>query len=354
MKSLEYNVCSAPKAELHIHIEGTLEPALMFKLAKRNGISLRFKNVAAVREAYKFTNLQSFLDIYYEGCRVLVEEEDFYELAMAYFRRVAKQNVRHVELFFDPQSHTERGVAFETVVTGLHRAICDARKELGISAHLIMCFLRHLSADEAMKTLLAAVPFKHMIVAVGLDSSEKGHPPKKFQEVFELALSLGFLTVAHAGEEGPAGYIWEALELLKVSRVDHGVRCVDDPALMRHLAHTRTPLTMCPWSSLRLCVVKSLEAYPLKLLLDNGLCVSVHSDDPAYFGKYINDCYRASQKAFGLSIVDLAQLARNSFEGSFLPAAQKRLYIAEVDSFISSVGEVEAVGARRKARSSRR
>jgi adenosine deaminase len=328
--------CGIPKCELHVHIEGTLEPPLMFKLAKRNQIPLNFRSVDEVRSAYNFHNLQSFLDIYYVGCRVLVHERDFYELTMEYLTRVAKQNVRHVEMFFDPQSHTSRGVAFGTFMSGFHRACVDAEKKFGITSSLVMCFLRHMTADEAMETLEQSLPYKHLIVAVGLDSSEVGHPPVKFQKVFEAAIKYGYLTVAHAGEEGPASYIWQALDCLQVKRVDHGVRAADDQMLMRYLAEHRTPLTMCPFSGNRLRVVKSLEVFPLKYFLNKDLCVSVHSDDPAYFGGYINANYIGIRKALGLTRKDITQIAKNSVEATFCTPERKSLIMSDIDNYVEA------------------
>lgn len=330
---MERFIHGLPKAELHLHIEGTLEPELMFALAERNRVELPYASVEEVRSAYQFTNLQSFLDLYYQGTTVLLRERDFYELAFAYLRAAAAQNVRHAEIFFDPQAHTDRGVAFETVITGLIRALDDAEREWGLTSKLILCFLRHLSAESAMTTLEAAIPFRERIVAVGLDSSELGHPPSKFQAVFEKALGLGFLTVAHAGEEGPPEYVWEALNLLRVTRIDHGVRCLEDAKLVDHLRAKRTPLTVCPLSNVRLRVFDRLEDHNLKALLDAGLCATVNSDDPAYFGGYIEDNYVAVQKALGLDRGDLLRLARNAFEASFLSDGAKKKLIEELDDY---------------------
>lgn len=324
-----------PKAELHIHIEGSLEPELMFELAGRNGVKLPFASVAEVRQAYEFTDLQSFLDVYYEGARVLVKEQDFYDLAHAYLQTVAAQNVRHVEIFFDPQTHTERDVSFETVITGLRRALDDAESEWDLSSKLIPCFLRHLSAEAAMETLERAVPFRDWITAVGLDSSELGNPPSKFERVFDKALSLGMKTVAHAGEEGPPDYIWQALDLLDVSRIDHGVRCLEDPKLVELLRKKQTPLTVCPLSNVKLGVFKKLEDHNLKDLLEAGLCATVNSDDPAYFGGYIEENYVAVQEALGLTRDHLYRLARNAFEASFLTADQRGRLIRELDDYVS-------------------
>ena len=316
-----------PKVELHLHIEGSLEPELMFALAQRNGVKLPFASIEAVREAYNFHNLQSFLDIYYQGAQVLLLEQDFYDLAWAYLTRVAAQQVRHVEIFFDPQTHTDRSVPFETVITGLHRALRDAEQQLGITSRLILCFLRHLSAESAMQTLEQALPFKDKIIAVGLDSSELGHPPEKFAAVFDRARAEGFLTVAHAGEEGPPDYIWQALDLLKVSRIDHGVRCLEDSQLVQRLQASRLPLTVCPLSNVKLCVFEAMSQHNLKQLLAAGLCVTVNSDDPAYFGGYMTENYLAVQSALNLTPAEMVQLAKNGIEASFLePAAKQRLF----------------------------
>jgi adenosine deaminase len=332
--SIESFIHDLPKAELHLHIEGSLEPELMFELAARNHIAVSYASVEEVRRAYAFTDLQSFLDIYYEGARVLVEEQDFYDLTSAYLRKVSAQNVRHVEIFFDPQTHTDRGVPFETVIVGLRRALDDAHTELGISSKLILCFLRHLSADAAMETLERAVAFRESITAVGLDSSERGHPPSKFERVFDKALSLGLKTVAHAGEEGPPEYIWQALDLLDVSRIDHGVRCLEDPKLVELLRHKRTPLTVCPLSNVKLGVFETLEDHNLKELLDAGLCATVNSDDPAYFGGYVEENFVAIQRALNLTRDHLYQLARNSFEASFLSAEDKASFVQELDDYV--------------------
>lgn len=324
-----------PKAELHLHIEGTLEPELMFELAKRNGLSLRWESVAALRDAYRFDDLQSFLDIYYEGAAVLLHEADFYALASAYLQRCAEQNIRHVEIFFDPQTHTDRGVAFEVVVDGIQRALNDGETQFGISSKLILCFLRHLSADAAMRTLDEAIPFKNCIAAVGLDSSESGHPPDKFREVFDRAREHGFLTVAHAGEEGPADYIWQALDLLDVERIDHGVRCVEDPRLVTRLAGEQVPLTVCPLSNVKLGVFPSLEDHNLKRLLDAGLRVTVNSDDPAYFGGYLEENFLATIKALNLDKDDVVALVKNGFVASFLPQSRKQEFLDAIDAVAS-------------------
>lgn len=325
-----------PKAELHLHIEGTFEPELMFEIAKRNGLPMRFKSIDEVKAAYQFTNLQSFLDIYYEAANVLIQEKDFYDLTWAYLERVSKQNVRHVEIFFDPQTHTDRGIAFDTVINGIHNALEDARKNLKISGHLIMCFLRHLDADAAMKTLELAIPYKKWIIGVGLDSGEVGNPPSKFAAVYDRARAEGFLPVAHAGEEGPPDYIWQALDILKVKRVDHGVRCLEDDKLVKRLASERIPLTVCPLSNLKLRVVKDLKDHPLKKLLDAGIVATVNSDDPAYFGGYVEQNFVQTQQALGLSEEDLGTLAKNSFEASFIPAEEKAKYIKAIDYLLAN------------------
>ena len=324
-----------PKAELHIHIEGSLEPELMFEIAGRNGVALRYASVEEVRRAYNFRDLQSFLDIYYEGARVLLHEQDFYDLTWAYLQKISAQNVRHTEIFFDPQTHTDRGLSFETVITGIHRALLDGEKHLGISSELIMCFLRHLSAEEAMETLLRALPFKEWIVGVGLDSSEVGYPPEDFKAVFDKAREHGFLTVAHAGEEGPPEYIWQALELLKVSRIDHGVRCVEDPRLVEKLREEQIPLTVCPLSNVELRVFDSIADHNLKRMLDLGLCVTVNSDDPAYFGGYITENFQAVQKGLHLNQNDVYKLARNSFLAAFLPPKRRQELLDELDDYSS-------------------
>jgi len=325
-----------PKAELHLHIEGTLEPEMMMKLAQRNRISLPYSNVAEIRDAYNFSNLQTFLDIYYAGAQVLKESQDFYDLTWAYLERAAEDNVRHVEIFFDPQTHTERGVDFATVVDGIFRALLDGESRLGITFRLIMCFLRHLSESAAMATLEEALPFKNKIYAVGLDSSEVGHPPSKFVRVFDRARQEGFLTVAHAGEEGPPEYIHEALDLLKVERVDHGVRCVEDPALVDRLVDEQVPLTVCPLSNVKLRVFDTLEQHNLKQLLQRGLCVTINSDDPAYFGGYIGENYLRIQQALDLTAADIYTLAKNAFMASFLSEADKQRYIDELDQAMTS------------------
>jgi adenosine deaminase len=322
-----------PKAELHLHIEGTLEPELMFELARRNSIHLPYASVDEVRRAYVFGDLQSFLDIYYAGCFVLLTEQDFFDLTWAYLTRAASQGVRHAEIFFDPQTHTDRGVPFETAITGIHRALRDGKSRLGITSGLILCFLRHLSAEAAMRVLVEALPFREWIVAVGLDSSEVGHPPAKFKEVYDRARDAGLLAVAHAGEEGPPAYVWEALDVLKARRIDHGVRCIEDARLVGRLVEEQIPLTVCPLSNVKLRVFPNLRAHNLKQLLDRGLLVTVNSDDPAYFGGYVADNFTASASALDLSRDDLLRLARNSFAASFLDDEQRRAYLDEVDRF---------------------
>ncbi|MBJ9718028.1 adenosine deaminase [Acinetobacter pittii] len=319
-----------PKAELHVHIEGTFEPELMFAIAQRNQIQIPYKSVEEVKQAYNFHNLQSFLDIYYAGANVLVHEQDFYDLAWAYFEKCAEDHVVHTEMFFDPQTHTDRGVAFSTVINGLKRACADAKAKFGISSQLIMCFLRHLSEEAAFETLEQALPFKQDIIAVGLDSSEVGHPPAKFERVFAKAREEGFLIVAHAGEEGPPEYVWEALDLLKVNRIDHGVRSEEDEQLMTRLINEKMPLTVCPLSNLKLCVVKDMKDHNIRRLLQKGGHVTVNSDDPSYFGGYMNDNFFAIQQALDLNNDELKQLAINSFEASFISDEEKQKWITEI------------------------
>jgi len=324
-----------PKAELHLHIEGTLEPELMFAIAKRNRVPLRFASVEEVRRAYRFGNLQDFLDIYYEGAKVLLAERDFHDLTRAYLERAAADGVRHAEIFFDPQTHTDRGVAFETAIAGIHAALADAESSLKMSSALILCFLRHLSAEAADATLTAALPFRDWIAAVGLDSSEAGHPPAKFRAVFDRARAEGLPAVAHAGEEGPPEYIREALDVLKARRIDHGVRCLEDPALVERLAAERVPLTVCPLSNVKLRVFDTMADHCLKKLLRAGLVVTVNSDDPAYFGGYVAENYEAVRDALGLTRADLVLLARNSFQASFLSPVEKRGHLEEIDRFVA-------------------
>ena len=328
-----------PKAELHIHIEGSLEPELIFKLAQRNQVQLPYASVEALRAAYDFKDLQSFLDIYYAGASVLLHEQDFFDMAWAYLEKAAADNVVHAEIFFDPQTHTARGVPFETVIKGLHHACQRAHQEFGISAKLIMCFLRHLSEEDAFATLEAALPFRHHFIGVGLDSSELGHPPAKFERVFARCCELGLHVVAHAGEEGPPDYIRDALDLLKAERIDHGVQAVRDPALMQRLAAERMPLTVCPLSNVKLCVFPTLAQHNLKSLLDAGLCVTVNSEDPAYFGGYVNDNYLQLFEALRLEGRHAYQLAFNSFEASFADAAQKKAWEHGLKAFFEGLRE---------------
>ncbi len=321
-----------PKAELHVHIEGTLEPELTFEIAERNRIAVAYPSVEALRAAYDFSDLQSFLTVYYAGMNVLRTERDYYDLTIAYLRRAVADNVRHAEIFFDPQAHTSRGVPFAVVANGIREALGDAERELGVSSHLILCFLRDRSAESAMQTLEAALGDRERIVAVGLDSAEAGNPPSKFVRVFERARAEGFRAVAHAGEEGPPEYISEALDLLKVSRIDHGVRCLEDAALVERLRRERVPLTVCPLSNLRLKVVRRLEEHPLRRMLDAGLLATVNSDDPSYFGGYVGENYARSAAALGLTTAELQTLARSSFEASFLDDAARRRYLGELEA----------------------
>jgi len=331
--NLQSFIHGIPKAELHLHIEGTFEPELMFEIAKRNNIKIKYSSVDDVKKAYNFNNLQEFLDIYYAGASVLINEQDFYDMTLAYLEKAHSQNVIHTEIFFDPQTHTDRGIKFETVIKGISRALEDAQNKLGISSKLIMCFLRHLDENAAIKTLEQALPYKNLITAVGLDSSEVGHPPSKFKNVFESALKEGFLTVAHAGEEGPAEYIWEALNLLKVSRIDHGNHCIDDEKLIDELVRRKMPLTMCPLSNLKLKVQTDLSNHPLKKMMGSGLLVTVNSDDPAYFGGYIEDNYIAIADALNLLKEDIYKLAKNSFMASFLNEDEKKKLIEKTDLY---------------------
>ena len=329
MNQLEL-IRALPKAELHVHIEGTFEPELMFSIAQRNQIDIPYKSVEEVKQAYNFHNLQSFLDIYYAGANVLIHEQDFYDLAWAYFEKCAEDNVVHTEMFFDPQTHTDRGIAFEVVLNGLQRACADAKAKLGITSHLIMCFLRHLSEEAAFKTLEQAIPFKDQIIGVGLDSSEVGHPPSKFERVFAKAREEGFLIVAHAGEEGPAEYVWEALDLLKVNRIDHGVRSEEDPKLMQRLIREKMPLTVCPLSNLKLCVIDDMADHNIRRLLQQGVHVTVNSDDPSYFGGYMNDNFIAIAESLDLTADELKTLAINSFEASFISDEEKLKWTNEI------------------------
>jgi adenosine deaminase len=326
-----------PKAELHLHIEGTLEPELMFELARRNGVGLPYADATAVRRAYSFSDLQSFLNLYYQACSVLIHERDFYELTTAYLTRARAQGVRHVEIFFDPQTHTARGVPFETVVGGIGRALTEARRT-GITSHLIMCFLRDLPVDDAMATLEQAIAHTDTIFGVGLDSAERDNPPRKFREVFERATGAGFRAVAHAGEEGPPDYIWQAIDVLGAERIDHGVRCLEDRRLVQRLEADRIPLTVCPFSNVKLRVVQTLEQHPLATMLEHGLCATVNSDDPAYFGGYVGENLAGVAQALRLDDGAVVQLARNSFNASFLDDATRARYLAELDAELSAAG----------------
>jgi adenine deaminase len=330
---METFIRELPKAELHVHVEGCLEPELLFALARRNRVPTGFRSVQELRAAYRFTDLQSFLDLYYAGAATLVTEQDFYDLTSAYLRRAQQDHVRHAEIFFDPQTHTRRGVPFETVITGIHGALDAGRERYGITSGLIMCFLRHLSEEQAMETLLQALPFRDWLVGVGLDSSEVGHPPAKFTHVFARARAEGLHAVAHAGEEGPPEYVSQALDLLGVERIDHGVRALEDPALVERLAQAQVPLTVCPFSNVKLRVFPSIEAHNLKRLLDAGLMVTINSDDPAYFGGYLTDNYLAVQQALGLTREDIQRVAANAFTASFLAEEEKRSLLQELEEY---------------------
>lgn len=319
-----------PKAELHLHIEGTLEPELMFKLAERNGVALPYASVDALKDAYQFEDLQSFLDLYYAGAGVLVTQQDFYDLTLAYCERAHADNIVHTEIFFDPQTHTARGIAFGTVLNGICQALSDAYKQFGMTSRVIMCFLRHLSEDDGFATLDQAMPYLERIHGVGLDSGEKGNPPSKFARLFARCQSLGLPAVAHAGEEGPASYIEDALDILHVKRIDHGVRCSEEPALVQRLAHDKVPLTVCPLSNLKLKVVTRLDAHNLQDLLREGLCITLNSDDPAYFGGYLNDNFLACRSALNLNDDDVVKLVLNSFEASWLRDEDKTRWQNEV------------------------
>ncbi len=332
MKARRKLIRALPKAELHLHIEGSLEPEQMFVMAERNGVELPFETVDEIRQAYNFNNLQEFLDIYYQGMSVLLTKQDFFDLTYAYLERVSKDNCRHVEIFFDPQGHTERGVPFSVAIEGILDALKQGEADFGISSHLILSFLRHLSEDAAFETLEQAKPYLPHILGVGLDSSELGHPPSKFKNVFAKAKDLGLKIFAHAGEEGPPDYIYEALDLLKVDRIDHGNRALEDDALVERLVREKMFLTVCPLSNLKLCVIDNLRAHPLKKMLDMGMKVTVNSDDPSYFGGYLNDNYIQTANAIHLTNEDIIQLAKNSFEGAYLTDAQKLKYMAEIDA----------------------
>ena len=332
MNITEY-IKKIPKAELHLHIEGTFEPELMFEIAQRNKVEIPYQSVEEVKKAYQFSCLQDFLDIYYAGASVLLYEKDFYDLTMAYFKHCAEENVVHTEIMFDPQTHTKRGVSFETVIKGIQKAREDAEEKYGISSLLIMSYLRHLSEEDAFETLEQSLPYKHLIKAVGLDSSEKGNPPSKFQKVFEASVKEGYVPVAHAGEEGPAEYIWEALDLLKISRIDHGNNCLTDEVLVKKLVDEKIALTVCPLSNLELRVVDDLKDHPLKKMLNLGLKATVNSDDPAYFGGYMNANFLQIAEALDLTQEEIKTLVKNSFEYSFLSDDEKQKYLIQVENF---------------------
>ncbi len=329
-------IAGLPKVELHLHIEGSLEPELMFALAERNKIAIPYKNPDEVRQAYKFHNLQSFLDIYYQGAGVLINEQDFFDLTWAYLEHCHQDNVVHTEIFFDPQTHTDRGIAFETVINGIHRALEQGKEQWGITSRIIMCFLRHLDEESAFETLAQALPYKDKIIGVGLDSSEVGHPPQKFKRVFAQAIEHGFLTVAHAGEEGPAQNIIDALKLLKTTRIDHGIRCIDDEALMRQLIENRTPLTVCPLSNTCLKVFEVMAQHTIVELLRKGLCVTINSDDPAYFGGYMNDNFNAVAEAHPLTEQEIAQFSLNAIEASFISDKEKQRLSTQVHTYLDA------------------
>jgi adenosine deaminase len=333
MTDLNYFIAGLPKAELHVHIEGTFEPELMFELAARNIRKLKYQSVQDLKAAYQFNNLQEFLDIYYSGTDVLIEEQDFYDLTWAYLQKIHSQNVLHTEIFFDPQTHTSRGILFHKVISGINHALEDGRKKLGISSKLILSILRHHSEESAFQTFLEALEYKNLITAIGLDSSERGHPPSKFEQVFAKAREEGFLTVAHAGEEGPPEYVWEALNLLHVSRIDHGNRSLEDPVLVDELVKRRIPLTVCPLSNLKLKVVHDMAYHPLSEMLEKGMMATVNSDDPAYFGGYVNENFIAVAKALNLSKEQIVQLAKNSFTASFLEEEEKQDMIDKVEKY---------------------
>lgn len=325
-----------PKAELHLHIEGSFEPGLMFEIAQRNNIAIPYNSVEEVKAAYNFSNLQEFLDIYYAGANVLQNEQDFYDLTWAYLERIHAQNVVHTEIFFDPQTHTERGIAFSTVFDGIYRAMKDGESKLGITFHIIMSYLRHMSEEAAFETLEQCMPYKDKILGVGLDSSEVGHPPSKFERVFAKSREAGFLLFAHAGEEGPAEYVWEALDLLNIDRIDHGNRCLEDENLIAEVVERGLALTVCPLSNLELCVVDDLKQHPLRVMLDKGLKATVNSDDPAYFGGYMNENFEAVQVALDLTKEEIALLCKNAFEASFLPDETKQKHLHAIDALLAA------------------
>ncbi|MBS1256101.1 MAG: Adenine deaminase [Deltaproteobacteria bacterium] len=331
---MEKLIKGIPKAELHLHIEGSLEPELMFELAERNGVELPYSSVEEVRQAYQFSDLQSFLDIYYAGAGVLQQTEDFYDLTWAYLERMHSEHVRHVEIFFDPQTHTDRGISINTVITGIYNALDDAREQFGITSFLILCFLRHLSEESALATLEAALPFRDWIEGIGLDSSEVGFPPENFERAFARAAENGLRKVAHAGEEGPPEYIWQALDLLGVSRIDHGVRCTEDQKLVQRLVQEQMPLTVCPLSNIKLRVFDKMADHNLKKMLDQGIRVTINSDDPAYFGGYMIDNFLATQKGLNLSEQDIVEIAKNGFRSSFLPQDIIESHLKSIDEFV--------------------
>jgi adenosine deaminase len=332
---MENFINNLPKAELHLHIEGTFEPELMFNIAKRNNIKIKYKSIDEIKAAYQFDCLQDFLDIYYDGAGVLITEQDFYDLTYSYLKKCADQHVRHTEIMFDPQTHTERGVSFETVIKGISKACQDGKQKLGVSSLLIMSYLRHLSEEDAFKTLEQSIPFKHLITAIGLDSSEKGNPPSKFKKVFEASVNEGYIPLAHAGEEGPPEYIWEALDLLKIHRIDHGNNCLKDMALVQEIVKRDIALTVCPLSNTALQVVGDLRNHPLKKMMTLGLKVTINSDDPAYFGGQVNQNYVAIQKALNLTEQEIYELAKNSFQYSLLDEESKKEYIEEIENYVN-------------------
>jgi len=338
MQSSELNrlIQGIPKAELHLHIEGSFEPELMFEIAKRNNIRLAYDSIESLKKAYKFNNLQEFLDIYYAGAQVLIHEQDFFDLTWAYLCKVHSQNVVHVEVFFDPQTHTDRGISFDTVIKGIYKALEKAKLEFNISYKLIMSYLRHLSEEEAFKTLESSLPFKHIIDGVGLDSSEKGNPPSKFVNVFKASAEHGYKLVAHAGEEGPVEYIWEALDLLKVERIDHGNRCLDDEVLVKRLVDEKIALTLCPLSNVALKVIQKMDEHPVTKMLEKGIAATIHSDDPAYFGGYMNENFYETALALNLSKDQLRQLSINAFEASWLSPDEKNQRISQVKNYFNS------------------
>ena len=330
MSDLSDLIRKLPKAELHLHIEGTLEPVMMMELAEKHAVELPYTRIEDIKKAFNFKDLQSFLDLYYLGAGVLRDEDDFYRLMVAYLERCHKEGIVHAEMMFDPQTHTDRGIDFSVVMAGFERARLKAAEQWGISSLLIMCFLRHLNQDSAFETLEAAVPYRDQIHAVGLDSSELGHPPRKFQEVFQKAAEQGYERVAHAGEEGPPAYIWEALDVLKVTRVDHGVRCLEDPELINRLVSAQTPLTVCPLSNIRLCVYDRMQQHPILSMLDQGLNVSVNSDDPSYFGGYLMDNFAALEVVLGMNEAQARQLVANGIRGSFVDTDRREAWLREV------------------------